>query len=835
MSRLIFIKFLEDKGLVERNLLQRLLKEYRNVKIPATFYKTYLQPLFYDVFNTPPDRRKSNVNNIIFFKEIPYLNGGLFREVVPKEKESDVDNEIIEVIIKKLLEKYSFTLNGKNEEEGSLNPDILGNVFEKTINYLTGKDENDKRKELGAYYTPEEVTSFISKNTIHPVIFEKIKIILKRFGWTDANINSYESLTDFLDNTPKSNPKVLKTIYDEINGIKILDPACGSGHFLTSAMKELIFIKKKLQENLEKESVYTIKRQIISNNLHGVDIEGSAIEIAKLRLWLSLIENLDVSDISHLETLPNIEYKIIDGNSLIGWVNEGINQNVAITPYDDRIRGIFEGLKIAYVYKTEKFKLLSESEELLSTRGGRLVDNLKRAYSNLQILYSQEDGEKAVKLREILVTIRNAVYTVISPSFQKYNIDKSNSTKKNKKETVEKYNVSNQFHWNIDFGNIISSGGFDIIIENPPYGIKIKENERLYIPQSLPCTNEYVNSALAFIERSYYLAKDGGYIGLIVPKSLAYSQKWEIGRKLIKNDLDTIVDVSRAFKDVKLEQVIIIIKKGSASKNYKIKDIKDVTSFVIDKNYIDLTDTLIIHANKNDLEIFKKLNTSREFLGKISKTCRGLPFQKEVTNTKTRYPVYCGRDISKYNINDASKYLPSDLVDVENEKIKLLMQSKVLSQRIVAHVQNPVPHIIIMSVLDKKGILSLDTVENTILIDNDYSVEFITCLLNSRLISWYSYRYIFAKAIRTMDLDEYYINKIPLPKKSKKLDKFKTLYNELEKAQKQQDNFKVAKIDYEINSLIYALYDLNETEIYSIESDFIQERSNKDRNWSFFP
>ncbi len=145
--------------------MQRLLKEYDNVKIPSTFYKTYLQPLFYDVVNTPPERRKSNVNNIIFFKKIPYLNGGLFREVVPKERESDVDNEIIGVIIKDLLEKYSFTLNGENEGEGSLNPDILGNVFEKTINYLTGEDANDKRKELGAYYTScSYITLIIGKN-----------------------------------------------------------------------------------------------------------------------------------------------------------------------------------------------------------------------------------------------------------------------------------------------------------------------------------------------------------------------------------------------------------------------------------------------------------------------------------------------------------------------------------------------------------------------------------------------------------------------------------------------------------------------------------------------
>ncbi|MCZ7399413.1 MAG: hypothetical protein O8C62_06995 [Candidatus Methanoperedens sp.] len=241
----------------------------------------------------------------------------------------------------------------------------------------------------------------------------------------------------------------------------------------------------------------------------------------------------------------------------------------------------------------------------------------------------------------------------------------------------------------------------------------------------------------------------------------------------------------------------------------------------MDKNYVDLTDTLLVHANDADLDIFKKLNGSNLFLRDISQIRRGLPFQNKVTKTKTKYPVYRGKDISRYALRETSEYLSAELIDIENEKIKFLMQSKILSQNIVAHVENPRPHIIITSTLDKKGVLNLDTVENTVLTDNDYSLEFVTCLLNSKLISWYAYRYIFAKAIRTMHLDDYYLGKIPLPKNAKKLDEFKTLYNELEKAQKQQDTFKVEMKEYEINSLIYALYDLNKTEIYSIESDFI--------------
>lgn len=825
MSRLIFIKFLEDKGLVQKNLLLNMFKEYNKSNIPAKFYKTYLQTLFYEVFNTPLNQRGTNVNRIEFFKKIPYLNGGLFREIVPKEVEYDVNDDIVKEIIEKVLEGYSFTLDG----EGDLNPDILGNVFEKTINYITGDsldDENDKRKEKGAYYTPEEVTSFISKNTIHPVIFENFKSTLKQFEWKDVDINAYKSLTDFLENPP-NNPKILKALYNTVNEIKILDPACGSGHFLTSAMKELIFIKKRLLEQLDQEiNYYHIKKQIVRDNLYGVDIENSAIEIAKLRLWLSLIENLDLSDISQIETLPNIEYKIIDGNSLIGWVNEEISQNVAISPYDERIQGIFEGLLVTD--DSEKFNLLSESQNLLRMVGGegvRLVENWKQAYAKLQVLYSQEEGGKAVRLRDILVTIRRAIYSVVSTSFQKYIIDKSSFKRKNTEDIVKKYTMLNQFHWNIDFGEMITKGGFDVIIGNPPYGIEISETEKRYISLVLPFTKEYVNSALAFIERSYYLVRKNGYVGLIVPKSLAYSQKWSIGRKLVKDDLDTIVDVSSAFKDVKLEQVIIILKKGNASKEYMIKDVADITSFNVDKEYIGLTDTLLVHANEADLEIFKKLNSSNLFLKNISETGRGLPFQNKVTITKTNYPVYRGGDISRYNLRETSEYLPDEFIDAEKKSIKFLQQPKILSQRIVAHVKRPQPHIIIMSTVDRKGVLTLDTVENTVLTDNEYPLEFLTCLLNSRLIAWYVYRYVFSKAIRTMDLDDYYIRKIPLPNKAKTLDDFSVKYNEMEKAQVQQNTNEIEMIESEINSLIYSLYNLDEKEIEIIDSDFINKGS----------
>jgi hypothetical protein len=152
---------------------------------------------------------------------------------------------------------------------------------------------------------------------------------------------------------------------------------------------------------------------------------------------------------------------------------------------------------------------------------------------------------------------------------------------------------------------------------------------------------------------------------------------------------------------------------------------------------------------------------SNYFFKDVSKTMRGLPFQKYLTNTGG-YQIYRGDHIEKYNLLKTNDFLKIDNVDLTNEKIKELLKPKIISQRIVAHVTRPVDHIIIMSTVDSIGILSVDTVENTILNDANYSLHFLCSILNSKLISWFAYIFIFGKAIRTMDFDDYYFGKIPI-------------------------------------------------------------------------
>jgi adenine-specific DNA-methyltransferase len=325
------------------------------------------------------------------------------------------------------------------------------------------------------------------------------------------------------------------------------------------------------------------------------------------------------------------------------------------------------------------------------------------------------------------------------------------------------------------------------------------------------------------------LLKKNGYLGLIVPKSLAYSQAWKPCRDLIKDDLVRIVDVSRAFEEVLLEQVIIIIRKGSKGDSYEIENIEDKTKFSVPKDYILKTDSIILHDKKSDFELFRRILTSSTQMKSISKTFRGLPLQRYVSETKSKYKIFRGASISRFHLSESSEYLDDSL---KVSKIKSLMQPKLLSQRIVAHVTRPTNHIIIMSTIDKDGkIIGLDTVENTILTDKKYQLENILAILNSKLISWYAYRYIFAKAIRTMDFDDYYVGKIPIhniPKETEAriiglVDEMLSLtkkFKAFDKTTSETKSLKdrIDKVNEDIDYLIYDIYGLTKDETDIIKS-----------------
>jgi len=462
-----------------------------------------------------------------------------------------------------------------------------------------------------------------------------------------------------------------------------------------------------------------------------------------------------------------------------------------------------------------------------------------------QSIFGVDLDSQAVDIARLNLLLRSLAARKKLPTLSE-NIKQGNSIVSGTIESLEQYfdkDLVNKhsFNWEAEFSEVIKSGGFDIVIGNPPYGAEFDINDRKYIEDQYPISKNNKNSAMVFIEKGLRLLKEGGYFGFIIPKSLAYSQKWQSGRNLIIQDLGYAYDTSKAFKDVLLEQMVVVIsKKYSLSSTYRTAflDSNGLSNVgTIKKETINATDTILLGVTNADLDIFTKIGSSKIFLKDISKTARGLPFQRYLSKSKDGEPIYRGDNIGRYTLFPTNEFLKEADFEKASDKVAFLRQPKILSQQIIAHVANPIDHIVLMSVLDKHGVLTLDTVQNTILTENKYTGELVTALLNSTLWSWYGYRFIFSRAVRTMHFDGYYIGKFPLPSLQSKLlwedanrqlvELVNVIQNLNIKLQTVKEKYSYEMDDIQnklkatnilIDSIIYQLYGLSTDEIKIIET-----------------
>lgn len=326
------------------------------------------------------------------------------------------------------------------------------------------------------------------------------------------------------------------------------------------------------------------------------------------------------------------------------------------------------------------------------------------------------------------------------------------------------------FEWKSEFSNIFKLEGFDVVVGNPPHGAKLSEKERTFFAEKYEVAKGYKNTASLFIERAFQLLKPSGVMGLVIPKSLTFSERWNVVRNFILNNLRIveIADISKAFSGVLLEQVILLCQKEAQStKSYKGTRIhwdEAPQTYDIPIELCKELDNFPIHADPESLMIYKRIRPKSRLFGEISHTFRGLPIQSKVMNHRTpeSEPLLRGDDIKPYHHGSPQSFVGKNVLKEESQKIAEIRKPKIISQRIVAHVLRPTDHIIIMSTLDQEGLLNVDTVENTIVRDLNYDLKYVLAFLNSKLISWYAYTFIFNKAVRTMDLDDYYVAKLPI-------------------------------------------------------------------------
>lgn len=438
MNRLVFIKFLEDKALVQPDLLQTLKTTYEDGFYTDSFYEQFLQSLFYDVMNNMPEDRPATVQNIELFQDIPYLNGGLFRPTIEgdnfDEEDFDVRNSVLFSIID-LLEQYSFSAEGAPTD---LDPSILGNVFEKTINYITS-DNADTNKELGAYYTPSEITRFCAEETVRPALLDRFQTVLvDECDWPEHEAERFDSVYELIEGLP-GHMGTIGPLLDEVDEFRVVDPACGSGHFLTSVLEEIVNIRKALYaQNESYPDEYRLKKTTVLNNIYGVDLMGPAVEIAKLRCWLSVISELETENVDDLAeddalALPNIAFNLREGNSLIGYT--GFPE----TNGDDQ------------------YRLGSFSEDSVRDRYQDIIDEIEKHERAI-------DSETAEKHRrrafEKLRKAREELIDDIHGDFVGAGIEDLRP---------EKVAELEPFNWVLEFAEVYADGGFDVVVGNPPW------------------------------------------------------------------------------------------------------------------------------------------------------------------------------------------------------------------------------------------------------------------------------------------------------------------------------------------------------------------------------
>ena len=665
LNRLMFCYFIQKKGFLnlDTDYLSHKLAEVQDKKgedqFYGTFYKDFLRVLFADGLN----RRERSRAFERKFGRIPYLNGGMFEvhKLEVKYPGIDIPDSVFEELFA-LFDQWRWHLDTSLTATGrDINPDVLGYIFEQYIN---------DRAQMGAYYTKEDITEYIARNTLVPWLFNETAkkspaafkpngfvwqylktggaasplpanpadryifpavrkgvdlplpseiekgvavepqetLRARRAEWnkpaTDAlalpteiwretvarrqrcidlrskiasgaitdindfitfNLDIRKFAEDLLSET--ADHLFVRHFYDALSRVTVLDPTCGSGAFLFAALnileplyeicltrmqedwpekfkEELSDLKTKYRGNLK----YCIYKSIILRNLYGVDIMREATEIARLRLFLKMVAVVDVDEMADnlgLDPLPDIDFNIRCGNTLVGFANP-------------------QGVKDAILPPGE-FQLYTEAYDKVNAKAADIADLYERFKALQQTAEgSPEFYDAKKKLNAKLAALNDELDRAMAQRLYGINPDTLHGNKK-----FEEWKRKTQpFHWYSEFyGITVANGGFDVIIGNPPY-VEYKDIRDYSVIGYF--TNECSNLFAYCIERSWALLSHRGKFGMIIPLSAISTDRMIPLIKLIRGNRDVFVSnfswrPGRLFEGANLQLSIVVFEKGESN------------------------------------------------------------------------------------------------------------------------------------------------------------------------------------------------------------------------------------------------------------------------------
>ncbi len=662
LDRIIFVCFCADLNIIPKTILQEVIKTANpSFKFRKDLLWSTLQELFYTL----------DLGNNLIAK----LNGGLFEEDEILNNLKIADNILLDVL---KLSEYDY--------RSDLNVNILGHIFEQSISdiekmkqelalpkfqTLAKLEETGKRKSFGIFYTPENITKYLVKESIGNWLEEQKQElgendlpILTDKDYEAINFAKVSNFGKVENEKIEKNKQFWEQYLERLMSIKILDPACGSGAFLVECLNFLITeyryvqkelrllnppiptekykskLKQELTLNLQK-SEFDIEGHILRNNLYGVDINFESVEITKLALWLKTVKRGKI--------LTDIDYNIQQGNSLIS---------------DENIAG------------------------------------------------------------------------------------------------------SLAFDWNKRFGKIMETGGFDIIVGNPPYGALLSENEKKYLSNYDSNVPDY-EIFYYFITKGIEIMNKNGYLGYIFPNTFLSRQFGiKYREELLKNNaIISITDLSedKTFEDANVRTCITVLKKEKSdiltkfsiySKNEKIIN----TTKYLNESYLEENSSnwqTLFSVSNEIYSIIQKIKLSELKINDICEVSQGyIPYRRsdlikkygeeqgnrivderlwhsEIKINENYKQEILGKDVKKYFYTKSNSFIKYTKEVASYVDSKFFELPRILVREIAETTLN--------CTYLEKPFYNNPSIINIIQKDKTYSLKFLLGILNSKLIGWYHF------------------------------------------------------------------------------------------------
>ena len=475
LGRIVFLHFLQKKGWMgctpttkdwidgEPRFMQRLFEDVSN---PSAFHSQCLTKLFFETLNTKRVNDVFEVNGLkgkLNGSRVPYLNGGLFE---PDKNKATLTIDFPADFFKELLaffEQYNFTIdeNSPDDHEVGIDPEMLGHIFENLL---------EDYREKGAFYTPKEIVQYMCKESL-------IQYLLNTFH-EQKDIEAFirlHTVSPLL--AEKENAALLNQKLDDI---KVCDPAIGSGAFPIGMLQEIFEAKRFVYPYLKTNKDFKpaeVKKNIIQNSIYGVDLEKGAVDIAQLRFWLSL-----VVDELNPHPLPNLDYKIMQGNSLLeqfegidlSQIGKSKNDVKIVEPNQDLFGYVSEP---QYKFTYSKGNIREKIDDLILYFFS-IEDAIEKKFVRNQINeIVLEHIEYNIEMREFqlhrFVNEAGNSENLSRNAKKSYNaylaeIDKIQETK-GQLLKIQEREERPYFLWHLYFMDVFEQGGFDVMIGNPPY------------------------------------------------------------------------------------------------------------------------------------------------------------------------------------------------------------------------------------------------------------------------------------------------------------------------------------------------------------------------------